>query len=509
MISRTYTIVAHDVNSPLIRNELWTRFPVLWKRMFALPMARVAVWSKNDMIAYCLNDGSWIAPKRLFIRRIERDPEYLHEVIRLANRWGEDMNRVTSLAMTARFREWPAVELKRFFDEFVGLQQREYAVGVLLPLLDFVGESYIESSLQTFLANRLPPKQAADAFSVFTAPAYDSFALKQEKELLHIAQRMYKSPTVKKMLRSSSPAGALRRFRTDHQELAVLIERHAKRFGWVYYVYAGPAYGPKEFIGFIQDWLRRGIDPARELKRRAAESAALRRRRDALLKRLKPDRLHRALLKLTPVVVWAKPRRKDYQSKTYWHMEFFYQEIARRYGYTLQQVRSASVRQIHSLLDGQRIAPSTFDRQRREHVTYNDDRGVHILTGASAVRFAQSSFREETHVASAAGTLTGTVAFQGNAIGTVRIINSPDDMKKMRRGDILISFATTPSIVPAMKKAAAIVTDEGGLTCHAAIVSRELKIPCVVGTKVATTTLKDGDTVEVDATRGIIRKHGR
>ncbi len=500
-----YTIVAHDVNSPLIRNELWARFPVLWRSLFGLPVARVAVWSRDDMIAYCLNDASWIAPKKLFIRRIERDPEYLHHIIRLANRWGEKMNMVTSLATTAQFREWPTVELKRFFDEFVRLQQREYAVGVLLPLLDFIGESYIESSIRAFLASRLPPKQAADAFSVFTAPVYGSFALEQENKLLHIAQRMYKSPTVKKMLRSSSPTGALRRLRSDHQQLAALIERHAKHFGWVYYVYAGPAYGPKEFIGFIQDWLRRGIDPARELNRRTAERAALRRRRNALLKRLKPDRLRRALLKLTPVFVWAKPRRKDYQSKTYWHMEFFYREVARRYGYTLQQVRSASVQQVRSLLDGQRIAPSTFDRQRREHVAYNDDRGVHILTGASAARFARSSFHEETHTTSSMGTLTGTVSFQGTASGTVRIINTPDDMKKMRRGDILVSFATTPSIVPAMKKAAAIITDEGGLTCHAAIVSRELKIPCVVGTKHATRVFKDGDRVEVDANTGTVR----
>ena len=57
-----------------------------------------------------------------------------------------------------------------------------------------------------------------------------------------------------------------------------------------------------------------------------------------------------------------------------------------------------------------------------------------------------------------------------------------------------------------MKKAAAIVTDDGGLTCHAAIVARELKTPCVVGTKIATKVLKDGDMVEVDANKGIVKK---
>ena len=79
-------------------------------------------------------------------------------------------------------------------------------------------------------------------------------------------------------------------------------------------------------------------------------------------------------------------------------------------------------------------------------------------------------------------------------------------MSKMKPGDILVSKATNPNVVPAMKIAGAIITDEGGITCHAAIISRELKIPCVIGTKIATQVLKDGDKVEVDANNGIIKK---
>ena len=64
---------------------------------------------------------------------------------------------------------------------------------------------------------------------------------------------------------------------------------------------------------------------------------------------------------------------------------------------------------------------------------------------------------------------------------------------------------TNPTYVPAMQKAAAVITDEGGLLCHAAIVSRELKVPCIIGTKVATKVLKDGDRVEVDAKKGVVK----
>ena len=72
-------------------------------------------------------------------------------------------------------------------------------------------------------------------------------------------------------------------------------------------------------------------------------------------------------------------------------------------------------------------------------------------------------------------------------------------------GDILVTGMTRPEFVPLMKRSAAIITDEGGITCHAAIISRELGIPCIIGTKVATQVLKDGDMVEVDADKGIVR----
>jgi len=64
---------------------------------------------------------------------------------------------------------------------------------------------------------------------------------------------------------------------------------------------------------------------------------------------------------------------------------------------------------------------------------------------------------------------------------------------------------TRPEFLPAMKKSVAVVTDEGGLTCHAAIVSRELGIPCIIGTKIATKVLKTGDLVEVNANHGVVR----
>ncbi|MFA6227022.1 MAG: PEP-utilizing enzyme [Candidatus Paceibacterota bacterium] len=101
--------------------------------------------------------------------------------------------------------------------------------------------------------------------------------------------------------------------------------------------------------------------------------------------------------------------------------------------------------------------------------------------------------------------IRGNVAFAGTARGRVKVVNSIDDMKKFNEGDILVSFQSSPAIMPAIVKCSALITDEGGIMCHASIISRELKKPCVIGTKIATKVLKDGDMVEVDANNGIIK----
>ncbi len=98
--------------------------------------------------------------------------------------------------------------------------------------------------------------------------------------------------------------------------------------------------------------------------------------------------------------------------------------------------------------------------------------------------------------------LSGAPASPGIASGPVKIVTDPSKIDEVLDGDILVAEMTTPDFVPAMKRAAAILTDRGGRTAHAAIVSRELGIPCIVGSEKATATLKDGQLITVDGTKG-------
>lgn len=102
--------------------------------------------------------------------------------------------------------------------------------------------------------------------------------------------------------------------------------------------------------------------------------------------------------------------------------------------------------------------------------------------------------------------LKGAAASLGIAFGPVKLIHKPEEIDKVMQGDVLVTEQTTPDFVPAMRRAKAIVTDTGGRTCHAAIVSRELGIPCVVGAGTATHVLKTGQMITVDGAKGLVYK---
>jgi len=102
--------------------------------------------------------------------------------------------------------------------------------------------------------------------------------------------------------------------------------------------------------------------------------------------------------------------------------------------------------------------------------------------------------------------LTGLSASPGIAVGEVKIVREIKDLQKIKQGDILVTEMTNPDMVVTMQKSAGIITDEGGLTAHAAIVSREMGIPCIVGTREATAKLKEGEIITMDAYSGKIYK---
>jgi phosphohistidine swiveling domain-containing protein len=163
---------------------------------------------------------------------------------------------------------------------------------------------------------------------------------------------------------------------------------------------------------------------------------------------------------------------------------------------------------ISALRSGQPVSRSDrqrFERRLSTHAVVYEQGKIRLYEGKSLKGFI-STLRPAKVLRGRITELTGQVASPGIVRGRVVIVQSLGDLKKVRPGNILVAESTMPAYVSAMERAGAVVTEEGGLLSHAAIVSRELQVPCVVGTKIATKVFKDGDRVEVDAVKGIVKK---
>lgn len=172
--------------------------------------------------------------------------------------------------------------------------------------------------------------------------------------------------------------------------------------------------------------------------------------------------------------------------------------LGKVHGVTEQEFSALRKHEVRMLLEGTSVSMGEV-RARLSGCIFVRKRGEwECLTGEAFIEYKQRIERALPDV------ISGTVAYRGRVQGPVVKHLSWTDTTPVPEGSVLVTGMTNPQMVPYLQNAVAIVTDEGGLTCHAAILAREMKIPCIVGTQVATQLLSDGDTVEVDAEKGTV-----
>lgn len=228
------------------------------------------------------------------------------------------------------------------------------------------------------------------------------------------------------------------------------------------------------------------------------------RERDACEARLRLTKEERGLFRTYAEFAFTKAYRRRIQIFWAYRMDTLFSELARRFDMPFKDTRFLLPEEVGaSLTAGMSEGMREIAAERARHCVYYAEKGLDVVVTGTACDAFESMLPQEADME--LSELRGQVACTGKVEGVVKIVNSVSDMQKVCEGDILVSIATNPDIVPAMKKAAAFVTEQGGVTSHAAIVAREMRKPCIIGTKVATKALKDGDVVMVDAHAGVVR----
>ncbi|MEK7075794.1 MAG: PEP-utilizing enzyme [Patescibacteria group bacterium] len=498
-----WEMVGNDFNSPFFRNYIWTDAPAKYPKLFGVLSIIVGILSRENKITYLADISTWNETHQGLKKLAFKDYKYVEKLIDKTNKIGGEFNSWSNKNIfKANLASKTSKQLIALYREFFERQAVMYAYGVLIPILDFQSFSFVEGNLNRILTEKVLTKDFVKYFDILTFPIHNSFAQDQEEDLLRLMSD-FDSGVWRKDILSKSFEEVSKKY----PKFVKRLKAHTEKHSWVYYVYAGPALTDVQFYEFIKEYLEKKVNPKKKLQELGKKRKEIAQQRKTLLKKLDLNAFQKSILLLAGKMVWAKPRRKDYQSRSYFHVERLQSEIGKRLFISLSQVRSAPIEVLEKALKQGNIDTDTLNSIYNFHICLPvNGRKVVVLHGEEANLFLKKHIKKESKIDVKNITeIQGATAHSGRAKGTVRIINSSEDMDKMKQGDVLVSMATTPSVVPAMKKASAIVTDEGGLTCHAAIVSRELGIPCVIGTKIATKVFKDGDVVEVDAGKGVIK----
>ncbi len=181
----------------------------------------------------------------------------------------------------------------------------------------------------------------------------------------------------------------------------------------------------------------------------------------------------------------------------------FARQLSKKFGYGFESLLCLVKEEVFEYFStGNFPAENILQNRYDFFAIVSDEQGKEYFGYDEAKRIEQTIIKVDD-----VNTIKGTTAYPGQVKGKVKVVvGDPKNAVGFNEGDILVTGMTRPEFLPLMKKSAAIVTDSGGVLSHAAIVARELKKPCIIGTKIATKVLKDGDIVDVDAERGIVRK---
>lgn len=284
------------------------------------------------------------------------------------------------------------------------------------------------------------------------------------------------------------------------KEYQSLLEKHWEKYKWLaVYSPSDEPYTLEYFEKRLQDELT--LEP-KKLKIVTGDEDKL----EDIIEKLKLSEETNSFVELLSEYVYLRTYRVEQLCKAYFYVQPLFKEIAKRANVSLYELCLCSLEEIRKFLDGKSLPRSKeIERRRNKYLYIVKNGNFELFSGKNAEEVFLKEVGEDD-VTLEVKEIKGSSASKGIGKGKVHVILNRNEVPDFKNGEVLVTIMTNPDFVVIMKKAVAIVTDEGGVLCHAAIVSRELDIPCVVGTKVATKVFKNGDMVEVDAFKGVIKK---
>jgi phosphoenolpyruvate synthase/pyruvate phosphate dikinase len=412
--------------------------------------------------------------------------EFLEIAASLGKQSLQKTNRVTLKA-----------KLNRYFDAAVS-----HAVH-LIAIISIQFE--LEDYLNRYVTERIPDAKQAErilaSLKITVEPTDEIANLERLLELGKLVQKT--APTYNDWLGTDTQI-LKERIEKDFPEIWEIIKCYQNDFGWMGRMYfAGNPITDSDVITRLQNVLRQ--DCGKNLNKIYTERKRRLTEREQSIIELGGDNETRLLAEIVARYMYLRTYRLSVYFKAH--------------EYVLQPLNKAGeILHLHGgvadiiFLDWREILAGLNGKltiKEIKHKIVQRRNGFEFLCVDGRTKWLSPNVKSSLrtiHKKHSLTSLKGMTACAGIYKGRVRLILNDEAMQDMFSGEVLVTTMTIPSLMLAVEKAGAIVTDEGGMLCHAAIVSRELNIPCVIGTQKATQVFSDGDLVEVDANNGVVKK---
>lgn len=353
----------------------------------------------------------------------------------------------------------------------------------------YIVDSFLTSDKEDWLILRikeeLKEKSTSEVIAVLTQPTFGSFVSEYESGLVKIAKMISDNKSKK--------------------EIDSACTSLSKRFEWIKSNYFDKfPLSEKEVLQEAHVLVNKKIDLDLYLQEKEHGVEHNIKAKKEIYKKLDVSKELQSIIRISEVFTHIQDKRKERVLRSnYLHFKLL-DEIARKFSKSQTVCYYLTPDEAISLLSGKNINWEEIERRSKEEfmkIYFNGKSVILYKKEIDKLINKKNIFHENKDIRE----FRGAIAFKGLVKGKAYVLRNSKDISVFPEGNILVANQTTPEFVPAMKKAIAVITDQGGITCHAAIVSRELKKPCVIGTKIATKVLKDGDYIEVDADKGIVR----
>ncbi|MFH1506245.1 MAG: PEP-utilizing enzyme [archaeon] len=276
------------------------------------------------------------------------------------------------------------------------------------------------------------------------------------------------------------------------------LDEHLRKWAWLGdHFFKGNFWTKQELLQRVEELKKKDIK--KELDSLLDEENKAKGKSDNIIKELGLSGKDLNIVKAAKEYTFLRIHRLDALFKSEYLVKNLLDEIAKRMQITYDDFTYLLPEEVLEFFKTKNINKQAIEARKKNYALVMVDKKIEVYIGEDVKDYKEKEEISEGKI------IKGQTASPGKVVGIVKIIMNKADFGKINTGDILVTTMTTPDFVPIMEKAVAIVTDEGGITCHAAIISRELKIPCIIGTRIATKVLKDGDKVEVDADHSIVK----